>query len=422
LTDYDAPAREQLRRFKQVIDNYKLSFIELRGIEVGEVCQIFERINQAGQPLSMFDIVVAKTFRPEEENVPGFYLRGLCEEFRHELKTAGSRFGCIDDMTFLQALTVLVRDSIPDAGVRNITDTYLNVLKTEHLETIWQDGTTAIRKVFDFFDNHLHLPGPALIPYRYFFLSLASYFFRNGTPDYNLLKRYFWFISFHNDDLLSNTTHLRDHIGRFQRAREGKDFEFGRFVIDRERLRRTSYSTKGRLSRAILSLYANQMPRDWEQKDRSVLTSVYYALTDHPNLHHIFPLDFCEKHLPDQGQLANSLLNIAYLMQITNLQISNKNPLEYMRAYIGDGFAPVQQSHLLPDNIIEWAKNESMPADALKEFTEARMDLIIDKIRLYLAPVAVHVIDSGQVPQTEGNTESNAEPADSLDGYSAAAP
>jgi hypothetical protein len=109
-------------------------------------------------------------------------------------------------------------------------------------------------------------------------------------------------------------------------------------------------------------------------------------------------------------------------MQITNLQISNKNPLEYMRAYIGDGFAPVQQSHLLPDNIIEWAKNESMPADALKEFTEARMDLIIDKIRLYLAPVAVHVIDSGQVPQTEGNTESNAEPADSLDGYSAAAP
>jgi hypothetical protein len=40
LTDYDAPAREQLRRFKQVIDNYKLSFIELRGIEVGEVCQI----------------------------------------------------------------------------------------------------------------------------------------------------------------------------------------------------------------------------------------------------------------------------------------------------------------------------------------------------------------------------------------------
>ncbi len=62
--DYDALPRKQLRDFKQIFDNYKLSFIELRGIEVAEVCQIFERINQAGQPLSMFDIVVAKTFRP----------------------------------------------------------------------------------------------------------------------------------------------------------------------------------------------------------------------------------------------------------------------------------------------------------------------------------------------------------------------
>jgi len=44
-------------------NNYKLSFIELRGIEVAEVCQIFERINQAGKSLNMFDIVVAKTYR-----------------------------------------------------------------------------------------------------------------------------------------------------------------------------------------------------------------------------------------------------------------------------------------------------------------------------------------------------------------------
>ncbi len=42
------PECEQLRRFKNVLDNYKISTIELRGIEVAEVCQIFERINQAG--------------------------------------------------------------------------------------------------------------------------------------------------------------------------------------------------------------------------------------------------------------------------------------------------------------------------------------------------------------------------------------
>ena len=79
--DYDDPARKELRKLKSVFDNYKLSFIELRGIEVAEVCQIFERINQAGQPLSMFDIVVAKTFVPKTEAEPGFYLRGVFDDF-----------------------------------------------------------------------------------------------------------------------------------------------------------------------------------------------------------------------------------------------------------------------------------------------------------------------------------------------------
>jgi hypothetical protein len=386
--------RVQLRRFKQVIDNYKLSFIELRGIEVAEVCQIFERINQAGQPLSMFDIVVAKTFRPAVDGERGFYLRGLFEDFRRTLERDGSRYSTIDDMTLLQVLAVLVRDRFPDSGVHNITDTYLNVLRTEHLEGVWEDAKTTIRKVFDFLDNHLRLPGPALVPYRYFYMSLAPYFFRNDKPDYELLKRYFWYFSFHNEDLLSNTTHLRDHIQRLNNAKEGNGFGFDRFLIDRDRLRRTTYSARGRLSRAILALYANQDPKDWQHPDRSVLTTVYYTLTDQPNLHHIFPLDFCEKQLGEHGRYADSMLNIAYLTQITNLQISNKNPLEYLKAYIGDDFESVQRTHMLPDVLINWAHAEEMPKDALDIFVEERLGLLLSYLSNYLSGIQFEIIDT----------------------------
>lgn len=396
ITDYDNLSREQLRRFRQILDNYKLSFIELRGIEVGEVCQIFERINQAGQPLSMFDIVVAKTFRPDDDKVPGFYLRGLIEDFRRQLELEQSHYSDVGEMTILQAMAVLVREAMPDSGIHNITDTYLNLLKTEHLESIWKDSKASIRNVFDFFDNHLHLSGPSLVPYSYLYLSLAPYFFRNPSPDYAFAKRYFWYYSFHNDDLLSNTTHLRDHIRRLGEVRKGKDFGFGRFLIDRDKLRNSRYSSRGRLSRAILSLYANQSPKDWQYTDRSVLSTVYYNLTDHPNLHHIFPLSYCEKHLADSSQYADSLLNIAYLTQITNLKISDKNPLDYIKPYIGKGFGSVQQSHLLPENLLLWAKSDSMPENALDLFIEARMDLIIEKIREYLDPIQVDVIDSRQ--------------------------
>lgn len=391
---YRDPARAHLRRFKQVLDNYKLSFIELRGIEVTEVCQIFERINQAGQPLSMFDIVVAKTFRPDGEGKKGFYLRGLFEDFRRSLERDGSRYSTIDDMTLLQVLAILVRDIIPDAGVHNITDTYLNVLRTEHLEFIWHDAMIAIRRVFDFLDNHLHLPGPALVPYRYFYMSLASYFFKNSAPDYGLLKSYFWYFSFHNDDLLSNTTQLKDQIRRLHEAKNGRGIRFDRFLIDRHRLRKTTYSSKGRLSRAILSLYANQDPKDWQHHDRSVLTTVYYTLTDQPNLHHVFPVDFCEKHLGEEGKYANSLLNIAYLTQITNLQISNKNPLDYLKAYISNDFESVKRTHMLPDILTDWAEAEEMPLDALDIFVEERLELLLSCLRNYLNGIQFEIIDT----------------------------
>lgn len=298
-------------------------------------------------------------------------------------------------MTLLQMLAMLVRDSRPEAGVHNITDRYLNALRTKHLEEVWADGQVAIRNVFRFLDNHLRLPGPALVPYRYFYMTMASYFFRNTELDYELLWRYFWYVSFHNDDLLSNTTHLRDHIGRFHRVREGGDFGFERFLIDKDRLRNATYSYRGRLARAMLALFANQDPRDWAFPKQSVLTPVYYMLTDHPNLHHIFPLDFCEKHLDKQHRrYADSLLNIAYLTQITNLHISNKNPLEYLRDYVGPQFPEIQRTHFLPDLLVEWVGATEMPEDALDQFVDARLELILMRLREYLSGIPFEVIDT----------------------------
>ena len=189
-------------------------------------------------------------------------------------------------------------------------------------------------------------------------------------------------------------TQLLDHIRRFHETRDGNSFGFERFLIDRERLRWETYSNRGRLSRAILALYANQRPCDWEHTDRPVLVEVYYMLTDHPNLHHIFPSDFCENHLGEHGSFADSLLNIAYLTQITNLRISNQNPLDYMRNYIESEFAEIQRTHLLPEIIFDWVQAGEMPDNALEIFVEKRLELILAKIRENLEGIHFEVIDT----------------------------
>lgn len=390
-SDYDDPVRRRLREVREVLDNYRLSCIELKGIEVSEVCQIFERINQEGKPLDIFDIVVAKTFRLKTDSQPGFYLRELVDTFRTE--TPGS-FSAIDDLTYLQAIAVVIDQQLPNSQVKNITPLHLNRMKAEDIEAVWPGTAVALRKAFDFFDNILHLKGPRLIPFRYFYLSLVSHLYNNPRPDYDFLKQYFWYYSFHNDDLLTNTTHLRQHVGLLSLARNPSDAHLGRFLIDRERLRAASYSTRGRVSTAILGLLANQEPRDWAEPGRRVLADVYYELTDRPNLHHVFPMDYIAKN-PGANKLdPNSLMNIAYLTQITNLEISAKNPLEYLREYDGPEFEDVLTSHLVPPEILHWARSERMPDNALDIFIERRSDLIIEDLRRRLSGVVFDVIDT----------------------------
>lgn len=393
-SDYDDPIRQNLREIRDVLDRYRLSFIELSGIEVSEVCQIFERINQEGKPLNIFDIVVAKTFRVSQNDDDSFYLRELVDSFRREL--VDSSFADIDDLTYLQIIAMIINQENPDAGILNVTPIYLNRLRTEHIEAVWDGAKQAIRRLFDFFDNHLHLKGPKLIPYRYFYITIANHFYNNANPDYDFLKKYFWYYSFHNEDLLTNTTSMRQQVNLLAEAKTVGSAKLGGFLIDKNQLRTSSYSTRGRLSTAILALLANQEPRDWENKDRLVLTDVYYALTDKPNLHHIFPVGYLDKN-PGSNKLdVNSLMNIAYLTQITNLRIRSKNPLNYMTNYDDGNFENVLQNHLVPLQILEWARQEEMPDNALDIFIEQRINLFVDLLRQKLSGLDFNVADTGK--------------------------
>ncbi len=389
---YNHPYWTELRRVQQVLSNYRLSFIELKGIQVAEVCQIFERINQAGKPLDIFDIVVAKTFRPVSSNDNGFYLRDLIDDFK---ETNNSNFLKISDFDYLQIIAILIRENIEESGVRNITPRYLNDIKTEQIETIWEGTKKAILKTFDFFENTLNIKGPQLIPYRYFYLTIANYFYQNQNPNYAFLKQYFWFNSMHRNDLLSNTTDINNHINFLNKEKNNEDYQFDRFLIDRNDLRNASYSSKGTYSRAILSLFANKQPKDWKYTDRNVIVDNFFFTTDKPNLHHIFPTNYITNN-PGKNELNNnSLMNIAYLTQITNLEISDKNPLDYIKGYDQNpDFEEVIKSHMLPTELIEWSRLDEMPENALDQFIERRVDIIIDELRAILQGVNFEVIDT----------------------------
>ena len=402
--DFNHSFLAELSKIKGVLDNYRISFIEVKGIQVSEVCQIFERINQAGKPLNIFDIVVAKTFKPatlQTDTIPadkGFYLRDLIDDFR---KQNNSEFLKIGDLDYLQILAVIINHNVPNSGVRNITDRYLNEIKTEHILAVWDETKKAMLKTFDFFENHLHIKTPYLIPFRYFYFTISAYFYKNSSPDYNLLQKYFWFNSFHNDDLLSNTTQLAFHIDFLNKDKMNEPVVFERFLIDKQKLRTATYSSKGRMSRAVLALYASAQPKDWEHCNREVLVQNFFFTLDKSNLHHIFPTnsDYVLKNQHKNKITSDSLMNIAYLTQITNLDITNRNPLEYMKDYDKPEFEAIMPSHLLSREILDWARSGVFPDNAIDQFMESRVNNILTDLKTKLNGVTFDEMDTMEIKE-----------------------
>jgi len=403
--DFSHSILAELSKIKGVLDNYRISFIEVKGIQVSEVCQIFERINQAGKPLNIFDIVVAKTFKPATPQTgtnpadKGFYLRDLIDDFR---KQNNSEFLKIGDLDYLQILAVIINHNVPNSGVRNITDRYLNEIKTEHILAVWDETKKAMLKTFDFFENHLHIKTPYLIPFRYFYFTISAYFYKNSSPDYNLLQKYFWFNSFHNDDLLSNTTQLAFHIDFLNKDKMNEPVVFERFLIDKQKLRTATYSSKGRMSRAVLALYASAQPKDWEHCNREVLVQNFFFTLDKPNLHHIFPTnsDYVLKNQHKNKITSDSLMNIAYLTQITNLDITNRNPLEYMKDYDKPEFEAIMPSHLLSREILDWARSGEFPDNAIDQFMESRVNNILTDLKTKLNGVTFDEMDTMEIKES----------------------
>ena len=125
-----------------------------------------------------------------------------------------------------------------------------------------------------------------------------------------------------------------------------------------------------------------------------MLSDVYYVLTDKPNLHHVFPINYVNKNTGKNKVNANSLMNIAYLTQITNIEISDQNPLEYVKQFDNKAFESIMKAHFLPSELLDWSRSDRMPENALDHFIEERMELILQSIKNNLPDLNVEVFDS----------------------------
>ncbi|RJP65948.1 MAG: DUF262 domain-containing protein [Candidatus Abyssobacteria bacterium SURF_17] len=389
---FDEKIEHNLYQLQRMFTDYKLSIIRIKGVEVSEVCEIFERINQEGKKLHPVDIIVARTYRNERDGDPGFYLRDYLQGLRDVLVENGSRWQEMDDLTIIQMVAVCLRKRHTEG--RNpfgITPASLDNLTTHHFEQNWESCEKTILETLKFLTDQRIL-GPSMMPFIYLALPLCHYFDQNKSPNRDIARQWFWRTAFALDRL-SSSTEVYGLCENFFDSLEGsQEPTIPSLVLSKTKLVQASYYYRNAFSRAVLAFLANQHPKDFSDPQAEVLDNVYLLLSQAPNLHHIYPQNFLNEidEMPADAE-TNSLMNICYLRARTNIRISNRNPLDYFNDFkeVRD-FDGILNSHLIP---AQYTKRDNFAPSDYRDFLFARAELFCNRLDQALPDVAVQIVD-----------------------------
>ena len=391
---FNKDIEHNLEQLQRIFTDYKLVLIRIQGVDVDEVCEIFERVNQEGKKLDPVDIIVARTYRNEDlvRGIKMFYLRDNLQILKEVLSSQGNRFQNLADLTIVQMISICLRKE--QTGTRKsfgITPKALDNLKTEDLEDKWDTCQKTIFETIKFLSD-MKIHGPDMLPFGYLLLPFCYHFHTNTSPNRRVAKQWFWRTAFSLEDF-RRADEVYDYCTDFfDNLERGEKPIIPQLVLSKTKLVQASYYYRSALSRAVLAFLAKQNPLDFPDPDAEVLDSVYLLLSQAPNLHHIYPQNFLQgiEGLPEDVEI-DSLMNICYLRAKTNIKIGDKNPLHYFREFKSvDNFDSILESHLIPKEYIE--REEFKPED-YRDFLYARADLFCQKLENELPDVEVKIVE-----------------------------
>ena len=164
----------EVRDYKRVIDGYQCSVIEVPEARIDTATEIFTRINVTGKPLSVFEIMVAKTFDYDKD----FDLAEKTNQLIDEL--ADHDYGTLPDIVFLQvAATIMTKE----CSKRDILQ-----LDKETFIATWTEAEDAIRSAVDYLRSSLLVPVSQLLPYKALLIPIAYFFAKHPAPPSGVIQ------------------------------------------------------------------------------------------------------------------------------------------------------------------------------------------------------------------------------------------
>ena len=347
---YGADLIDKLEEYSDRLKVYAFPTVVISDYPIDIACEIFTRINTEGTALTLFEIMVAKTYDEEQEFdlAKEYELLIDSDDTSNALRDAG--FETISPATILQCIAAGICQKV---GRKDI----LKLDKSEFIER-WQLVKHGIFAAVDYFRRYLGIPVSRLLPYENLLIPFAYFFIRKngsqpGSDQDKWLRQYFWWASLSQRFGHSTNSRIEEDLNRIDKilANTQPSYEGETVSLSLEDLKDVEFRTGDAFCKAILCLYAYFEPRCFKSNSKVIIDNSWLLRINSKNYHHFFPRGYLDEAAISDWY-ANNILNITFVDDNLNKSIIRaRPPSDYMKEFaeVNCEIDGTMKTHLIDD-------------------------------------------------------------------------
>ncbi len=321
---------DTIDKYRKLVETYQFSKIDVKNAPIEVATDIFTRINVGGKPLSLFEIMAAKTYDQET----GFDLAEKYDALIDNLQSVD--YDTVSNSTVLQAVAVCL-----DGDCRR--KAILRLPKAEFI-AVWDKVESALETAIDYIRNFYRIPVSELLPYDSLLVPFTYYFFKHkdipSGIQQNLLQDYFWRCVLTYRFSNAAETKLTQDIKRIDSILKNKHPEYDTPVdVSVENLRsRGTFSASSSFIKGLLCLLAYQQPVSFKNNAIVRIANDWLKRANSKNFHHFFPRAYMKKAHPEVDEwLVNHIGNITIVDDFLNKRsIRDRAPHKYIAEFAAE--------------------------------------------------------------------------------------
>lgn len=344
LASFPKEKQEKLNQYKKILEGYNFRGVNLKNADIDVATEVFTRLNVGGKELTLFEIMVAKTY----DGTRGFDLAEKYEALMKELEAVN--YETISSSTVLQVVSMLLAKDVTRKQI-------LKLPKKDFIDT-WDKAVDSIKLSVDFLRN-FGIPVSRLLPYNALIVPFSYFFHKHqGSPSgktLTLLEDYFWRSSLGYRYSSGVEGKLAQDVDKIDTIIAGNTPKYEWSIdISETSLKNTGYFSAGRsYIKAILCLYAMQKPKSFNNNLDVRIDNSWLKVSTSKNYHHFFPKAWMKKNYPQMDfNQYNHILNITIVDDYLNKrQIKAKAPSDYITTFKASNrnLSDSLKTHLIDD-------------------------------------------------------------------------